>query len=275
MQPSPTNCMTRSTTPYFIVDAFTDRSFAGNPAAVVPLEEWKDDRWLRNVAMEMNLSDTAFLVAREDGFDLRWFTPSAEVELCGHATLASAVVLAELGKLADRASIRFSTRSGALPVERHGSVFLMDFPALTVVPTQPPPGLLESFENDPQYVGQGKYDFLIEFESEEAVRSIAPDFNELASVKCRGVVVTAKSDDPQFDFVSRFFAPAVGINEDPVTGSAHCLLAPYWAPRLGKTKMVGCQTSRRGGVVQVELRGERVTLGGEGVVFARGRIAGK
>jgi len=267
--------MMRSTTPYFIVDAFTDRSFAGNPAAVVPLEEWKDDRWLQNVAMEMNLSDTAFLVAREDGFDLRWFTPSAEVELCGHAILAWAVVLAELGKLADRASVLFSTLSGALLVERYGSVFLMDFPALTVMPTQPPRGLLESFENDPQYVGQGKYDFLIEFESEEAVRSITPDFNELVSVECRGVVVTAKSDDPQFDFISRFFAPAIGINEDPVTGSTHCLLAPYWAPRLGKAKMVGCQASPRGGVVQVELRGERVTLGGEGVVFARGRIAGK
>jgi len=265
--------MSSTTTPYFVADAFADRPFAGNPAAVVPLHEWKDDPWLQNVAMEMNLSETAFLVANDNGFDLRWFTPKAEVDLCGHATLASAVVLAELGKLEDRSSVAFSTRSGTLTVERYGSLFLMDFPALTAVPFQPPPGLLESLNGKPHYVGRSKFDFVIEFESEKVVRSIKPDFNRLASVECRGVVVTARSDNPQFDFVSRFFAPAVGINEDPVTGSAHCLLAPYWAARLGKSKMLGYQASSRGGVVQVELRGERVMLGGEGVVFAKGDIA--
>jgi predicted PhzF superfamily epimerase YddE/YHI9 len=267
--------MSSPQTQYFVVDAFTDRPFAGNPAAVVPLQEWRENQWLQNVAMEMNLSDTAFLVANGNGFDLRWFTPKAEVDLCGHATLASAVVLAEIGKLADGARVAFSTRSAVLTAERQGSLFWLDFPALTSVPSQPPPGLLESLNvAKARYVGQSKFDILIEVESESAARSTAPDFNRLASVKCRGVVVTARSDNRQFDFVSRFFAPAVGLNEDPVTGSAHCLLAPYWSARLGKSKMVGYQASARGGTVQVELRGERVMLGGEGVVFARGNIAG-
>jgi len=261
-------------TQYFVVDAFTDRPFAGNPAGVALLEEWRDKEWLQNVAMEMNLSETAFLVANANGFDLRWFTPTAEVDLCGHATLASAVVLAELEKLADRGRVTFSTRSGALTVERRGSLFVMDFPALKTVPCEPPPGLLESLNEKALYIGQSKFDFLIEFESEEVIRSIKPNFITLANVKCRGVVVTAKSDHPQFDFISRFFGPAVGINEDPVTGSAHCILGPYWGSRLGKSKMVGFQASSRGGVVQVELRGERVMLGGKGVIFARGNIAG-
>jgi predicted PhzF superfamily epimerase YddE/YHI9 len=147
------------------------------------------------------------------------------------------------------------------------------FPALSAVQAQPPPGLLESLHVTARYVGQGKFDFVVEVESEKAVRSVAPDFSQLGSVECRGVVVTSRSDNPQFDFVSRFFAPAVGVNEEPVTGSAHCLLAPYWGARLGKTKMVGYQASSRGGTVQVELRGDRVILGGAGVVFARGNIA--
>ncbi|HEY6225873.1 MAG TPA: PhzF family phenazine biosynthesis protein [Verrucomicrobiae bacterium] len=266
--------MIDSMIPYFVVDAFTHRPFAGNPAAVALLEEWKDDKWLQNVAMELNLSETAFLVANSNGFDLRWFTPAAEVDLCGHATLASAVVLAELQKFVDRSRVTFSTRSGDLTVERYGSLFQMDFPGLNVVPCQPPPDLLESLSGKALYVGQSKFDYVIEFESEEAIRSIKPNFNALANVKCRGVVVTARSVDRQFDFVSRFFAPALGINEDPVTGSAHCILAPFWGSRLGKSKMVGYQASSRGGVVQVELRGDRVILGGQGVIFGRGQIAG-
>ena len=265
--------MINSMIPYYVVDAFTDRPFAGNPAGVVLLEEWKDNQWLQNVAMEVNLFETAFLVANDNGFDLRWFTPKAEVDLCGHATLASAVVLAELRKLPDRSRVTFSTRSGALPVERDGSLFQMSFPALPDVPCQAPPGLLEAFSEKALYIGQSKFDFLIEFESEKAIRSVAPDFNVLANVKCRGVVVTARSDHRKFDFVSRFFAPAVGLDEDPVTGSAHCILGPYWGSRLDKSKMVGFQASSRGGVVHVELRGERVILGGGGVVFARGNIA--
>ena len=266
--------MIDSMTQYFVVDAFTNRPFAGNPAAVVFLEEWKDKKWLQNVAMEVNLSETAFLVANDNGFDLRWFTPTAEVDLCGHATLASAVVLAELQKLSDRSRVTFATRSGALTVERYGSLFAMDFPALNAAPCQPPPGLLESLNEKALYIGQSKFDFLIEFESEDVIRSMTPNFNALANIKCRGVVVTAKSANRQFDFVSRFFAPAVGINEDPVTGSAHCILAPYWGARLGKSKMVGFQASARGGIVQVELRGERIILGGQGVIFARGNITG-
>ena len=266
--------MIDSMIPYFVVDAFTHRPFAGNPAAVALLEEWKDDKWLQNVAMELNLSETAFLVANSNGFDLRWFTPAAEVDLCGHATLASAVVLAELQKFVDRCRVTFATRSGDLTVERYGSLYQMDFPALNVAPCQPPPDLLESLSGKALYVGRSKFDYVIEFESDEAIRCIKPNFNALANVKCRGVVVTARSVDRQFDFVSRFFAPSLGINEDPVTGSAHCILAPFWGSRLGKSKMVGYQASSRGGVVQVELRGDRVILGGQGVVFARGQIAG-
>lgn len=260
-------------TSYFVVDAFTDRPFRGNPAAVVPLTQWVDGRWLQNVAMEMNLSETAFFVPNAGGYDLRWLTPRAEVDLCGHATLATAVVLARLGKLPDGASVDFSTRSGVLTAVRQGSRFQLDFPALHVEPHAPPTGLMESLNVTARSIGRGTTDFLVEVESESVVRSAAPDFKQLAAVTCRGVVVTARSDDPQFDFVSRFFAPAVGIDEDPVTGSAHCLLAPFWGARLGKTRMVGFQASPRGGIVHVEVQGDRVLLAGDGVVFAAGEIA--
>lgn len=258
---------------YFVVDAFTDRPFAGNPAAVVPLQQWSDDRWLQNVAMEMNLSETAFLVPSGDGYHLRWFTPKVEVDLCGHATIASAVVLAHTGKLLDGSGVNFSTRSGILRAERKGSQFLLDFPALATQLCEPPAGLLESLNVAARYVGNSKFDFLVEVESERVLRGITPDFKRLAGVKCRGVVVTARSDDSRFDFVSRFFAPAAGIDEDPVTGSAHCLLAPYWSGKLAKPSMVGYQASARGGTVHVEVRGARVLLGGEGVIFAAGEIA--
>lgn len=265
--------MTTPRLQYFVVDAFTNRPFAGNPAAVVPLDRWREDAWLQDVAMEMNLSETAFLVPNNAGFDLRWFTPRAEVDLCGHATLAAAAVLAQLGRLNDGSIMAFSTRSGVLTAERRDARILLDFPALTAPPADPPAGLLGSL-NLPaaRYVGRSKFDFVVEVESERVVRAVSPDFKQLARVACRGVVVTACSDDPSFDFVSRFFAPAVGVDEDPVTGSAHCLLAPHWGARLNKTAMVGHQVSRRGGTVYVELRGDRVTLGGEAVVFATGEI---
>lgn len=257
---------------YFVVDAFTNRPFAGNPAAVVPLDHWKDDRWLQNVAMEMNLSETAFLVPNADGYDLRWFTPKAEVDLCGHATIASAVALARLGKLPDGSRVTFSTRSGVLSAERQGSRIALDFPALIPEQCEPAPGLLDSLNVAAKCVSKSKFDFLIEVPSESVLRDIKPDFKQLASVKCRGVIVTALSDDPRFDFVSRFFAPAVGVDEDPVTGSAHCLLAPYWAARLGRSRMLAYQASARGGIVHVEVHGERVVLGGEGVIFATGEL---
>jgi PhzF family phenazine biosynthesis protein len=261
-----------SGTRYFVVDAFTDRPFSGNPAAVVLLDRWRDESWLQNVAMEMNLSETAFLVPNGEGYELRWFTPKAEVDLCGHATVGSAVVLAQLGTLSDGSRVGFSTRSGVLGAERRGSRILLDFPALTAEPCEPPAGLLEALGVEAEYVGRSKFDFLVEVDSERVVRDVSPDFRRLACLGCRGVIVTARSDDRQFDFVSRFFAPAVGVDEDPVTGSAHCLLAPHWGGRLGKSAMVGYQASRRGGIVGVEVLGDRVILGGEGVIFATGEI---
>ena len=257
---------------YFVVDAFTNRPFKGNPAAVVPLDRWKEDAWLQNVAMEMNLSETVFLVPNAHGYDLRWFTPTIEVDLCGHATIASSVVLAHLGKLADGSNVAFSTRSGILEAKRKGSLIQLDFPALPSKPCDPPAGLLESLNVKPRYVGRSTFDLLVEVESESVVRGLTPDFKLLATVKCRGLIVTARSDDPHFDFVSRFFAPAVGVDEDPVCGSAHCCLAPYWSERLGKTEMVGHQVSARSGIIFVEVRGDRVMLGGEGVIFASGEI---
>ncbi len=258
---------------YFVVDAFTARPFAGNPAAVVLLDHWPDDTWLQNVAMEMNLSETAYLVPNNSGYHLRWFTPKVEVDLCGHATLASAVALARLNKLADGGTVAFSTRSGILTVVRQGARYQLDFPKKPAVAAAPPPGLIESLGAKPKYVGRNEFDYLLEIESETALRKLAPNFRELAAVQCRGVIVTAASDDPQFDFVSRFFAPAAGIDEDPVTGSAHCCLADHWSKRLGKTTLVGYQASARGGGVQVEVRGDRVLLGGEGVIVAEGQLA--
>jgi predicted PhzF superfamily epimerase YddE/YHI9 len=257
---------------YFIVDAFTDRPFSGNPAAVVPLTTWPADGWLQNVAMEMNLSETAYLVPDASGYRLRWFTPKVEVDLCGHATLASAAVLAHLGKLADGSHVSFTTRSGTLQAARRGNHFELDFPLTPAEERAPPPALLESLRVQPTYCGRTRFDYFVEVESEEILRSISPDYKTLAIVECRGVIVTAKSSDARFDFISRFFAPATGIDEDPVTGSAHCCLADHWAKRLGKTTMMAYQASPRGGMVQVELRGERVLLGGEAVVVAQGEL---
>jgi PhzF family phenazine biosynthesis protein len=257
---------------YFVVDAFTSRPFAGNPAAVVLLDQWQDNEWLRNVAAEMNLSETAFLVPKAHHYDLRWFTPKVEVDLCGHATLASALVLARQGNLDDGMGVEFSTRSGILRANKRGSRIDLDFPLKAEATTAPPSGLLESLNVAVRYVGRNEFDYLVEVESAAALRSVAPDFKRLAGVNCRGVIVTSLSDDPQFDFVSRFFAPAVGVDEDPVTGSAHCCLAAFWGRRLNKAKLIGYQASARGGIVHVEVRGERVVLGGEGVVVAEGEL---
>lgn len=257
---------------YFVVDAFTPRPFAGNPAAVVLLDQWPDDKWLRNVAAEMNLSETAFLVPKDHRYDLRWFTPRVEVDLCGHATLASALVLARIGKLADEMSVEFSTRSGILRADKRGSRIELDFPLKAAATVQPPEGLLESLGVTSRSVGRNEFDYLVEVESETTLRGVAPDYKRLAGVNCRGVIITSLSDDPQFDFVSRFFAPAVGIDEDPVTGSAHCCLADFWSRRLNKAKLIGYQASPRGGIVYVEVRGERVQLGGEGVIVAEGEL---
>jgi PhzF family phenazine biosynthesis protein len=238
----------------------------------VPLERWPEDAWLANVATEMNLSETAFFVSAGAGYELRWFTPRAEVDLCGHATLASAFVLAELGKLTDGAEVEFSTRSGLLKARRLGRGIELDFPLLREEAADAPAGLLEALGVTARYIGRSRFDYLVEVESERAVREMTPDFKALMDVKCRGVIVTARSENPSFEFVSRFFGPAVGVDEDPVTGSAHCCLAPYWGRQLGKTQMTAYQASARGGVIRVEVRGERVILGGDAVVFATGQI---
>jgi PhzF family phenazine biosynthesis protein len=226
--------------PIFQVDAFTDHAFAGNPAAVCLLSEPKDDRWMQAVAQEMNLSETAFLLEEEDGYRLRWFTPKVEVDLCGHATLASAHVLFTEKSPPATAPIHFYTNSGLLKAERKGDLIELDFPAEPAAETLPTPGLLEALGVSARYVGKNRFDFLVEVESEDVVRKTAPDFAQLATIEVRGVIVTSRAATAQYDFVSRFFAPWAGINEDPVTGSAHCCLGPYWKERLGKPRGQSC-----------------------------------
>ncbi len=249
------------------VDAFTDRPFAGNPAAVCVLRDQKPEAWLRNVAREMNLSETAFLWPREDGYQLRWFTPAVEVDLCGHATVASAHVLWADGHLAEGAQARFHTRSGLLTADRRGAWIELDFPAKRAEPAEPPPALLSSLGlEQAAFVGRNAFDYLVEIASEEQLRSLAPDMTALRRIPVRGVMVTARAA-AEFDFVSRFFAPAVGVDEDPVTGSAHTALGPYWAAKLGKCELTAFQASARGGVVRVRLEGDRVILGGQAVTI--------
>jgi PhzF family phenazine biosynthesis protein len=254
------------------VDAFTDRPFAGNPAAVCVLAKAPPEQWMRDVALEMNLSETAFLVPEDGGYRLRWFTPAAEVDLCGHATVASAHVLWQDRHLPPGAQARFHTRSGLLLADRRGEWIELDFPATPAVPSQAPAGMLEALGCQGQTVLRNKFDYMVELESEAAVRGIAPDFTALKKTKARGIIVTARPSTAGFDFVSRFFAPAVGIDEDPVTGSAHCALAPYWGERLAKTSMTGLQASTRGGTVRVRLEGARVILGGQAVTVMAGEL---
>ncbi len=254
------------------VDAFTATPFAGNPAAVVLLPAAAPESWMQAVALEMNLSETAFLVRRGDDFDLRWFTPAAEVALCGHATLASAHVLWEEDHLPAGEAARFHTKSGLLTARRRGDGVDMDFPARRERVFEPPAELAGAIGAQPRYVGRNVDDVLLLLDGEEAVRGLRPDFGLLRTLPVRGVIVTAPSARPGFDFVSRFFAPAVGVDEDPVTGSAHCCLAPFWAERLGRNELVAYQASRRGGVVRVCVEGDRVHLGGQAVTVVRGEL---
>jgi PhzF family phenazine biosynthesis protein len=254
------------------VDAFTDRPFAGNPAAVCLLPEPRDAGWMQDVAREMNLSETAFLHEQDGGWGLRWFTPAIEVELCGHATLASAHVLWETGRLKVGETARFHTLSGVLTADQRGNWIELDFPARSANEAEPPEGLVEALGAVPVFVGKSRYDYLLELRSEEAVRSCSPDPRRLASLPVRGVIVTARAESAPFDIVSRFFAPGSGIDEDPVTGSAHCTLGPYWAPRLGKEEILAYQASARGGVVRVRVEGERVKLSGQAVTILAGRL---
>jgi predicted PhzF superfamily epimerase YddE/YHI9 len=254
------------------VDAFTSEAFRGNPAAVCVLERPADDEWMQLVAREMNLSETAFLVPHETGFQLRWFTPSTEVDLCGHATLASAHVLWEDGHLALDRAARFETLSGRLTAERNGDWIELDFPVEPEHEAQAPLPLADAFGSTPRYVGRNRMDYLLEFEDEATVRSLRPDIRLLKSIEARGFIATSRSSAQGFDFVSRFFCPSVGIDEDPVTGSSHCCLGPFWAARLGKDELIGQQVSTRGGVVRVRLAGERVRLGGQAVTVMRGEL---
>ncbi len=252
------------------VDSFTDAPFAGNPAGVCVLPEPRDDRWMQNVAKEMNLSETAFLLKQDDGYSLRWFTPAVEVDLCGHATLASAHILWEMGALAADRQAHFHTRSGLLTADRRAAGWIeMDFPAKPEERTDAPAGLAEALGVEPVYVGQSQFDLLVEVESEAVVRSMQPNFTLLEKIPARGVIVTSLAASGDFDFVSRFFAPRVGVNEDPVTGSAHCCLSPFWSKRLGRNELVGYQASARGGVVRVRLDGERVHIGGQAITVLR------
>ncbi len=251
--------------PIYVVDAFTSKAFAGNPAGVCILEQEADVSWMQQVAMEMKHAETAFVRPLPDGFELRWFTPSVEVDLCGHATLASAHALWESGRLLLDQPARFHTRSGLL-VATKGAQIRLDFPA--EVPTES--DLPRSIDGlHPIWSGKNRMDWIVELATESEVRSFNPDFEQIASLGMRGLQVTAKADS-EFDFVSRFFAPQSGVDEDPVTGSAHCCLGPYWGAKLGKDKVTGYQASDRGGVVTVELFGERVGLLGDAVMTLEG-----
>jgi predicted PhzF superfamily epimerase YddE/YHI9 len=256
----------------FQVDAFTDKPFAGNPAAVCVLPEPANEGWMQQVANEMNLSETAFLVEQDDGYQLRWFTPQVEVELCGHATLASAHILWEQGFLPPDSLARFHTRSGLLSALSKNGWIEMDFPAEPEKPTDFPEEVFKAFGAHAQYVGKNRFDYLVEFDSADIVRNMVPNFSLLKDISGRGFMATSRSDDEQYDFISRFFAPAAGVNEDPVTGSAHCCLGPFWAHKLGKNELTGYQASARGGVVKVRVGAERVYLGGQAVTVMQAKL---
>ena len=254
------------------IDAFTSEPFKGNPAAVCFMDGERDDRWMANVAAEMNLAETAFLTPRDDGWYLRWFTPAVEVDLCGHATLASAHAIWSENISSD-AVLRFHTKSGVLTAARDGDFIELDFPAKRDEAIAAPAGLLDALGTDhATYVGRNQFDYIVELPSETEVRNLKPDHSVLRQLPVRGVIVTSRADKGDYDFVSRFFAPAVGVDEDPVTGSAHCCLTPFWAQRLGKNEMNAFQASPRGGAVRVRLEGDRVKLAGQAVTVFRGEL---
>jgi len=258
--------------PIYIVDAFAERPFQGNPAAICPLEQPADPVWMQQVAAEMNLSETAFIVPADEAFNLRWFTPTVEVDLCGHATLASAHLLWERGLAPKSRPIRFQSRSGLLTCTRAGKKIELDFPSEPAERIASIADLTVALGAQPVSLGRNRFDLIAEFESEEQVRRLRPDFGKLGEIPARGIIVTAPSDDRRFDFVSRFFAPAVGVNEDPVCGSAHCCLGPFWAAKLKKTELIGFQCSSRGGIVGIRVQQDRVVLCGTAVTVMAGQL---
>jgi PhzF family phenazine biosynthesis protein len=264
--------------PLYQVDAFTSRPFGGNPAAVCLLPRPQASAWLQAVAQEMNLSETAFLVptptAPEAHYQIRWFTPKVEVDLCGHATLASAHVLWEQDHMAATRAVRFTSRSGVLTARRHDTLIELDFPIRPTTAVAPPPQLLLALglAEAPRFCGRSGADYLLELPDEQAVASLSADHTRLRTLALRAVIVTAKSTAKDFDFVSRFFAPGVGIDEDPVTGSAHCALAPYWQARLGKQQLRAFQASPRGGELQLRLNDQRVLIAGHAITVLKGEL---
>lgn len=255
------------------VDAFTAHPFAGNPAAVCVMDGPADEDWMQSVAMEMNLSETAFLHPEADGYRLRWFTPTTEVNICGHATLASAHVLWEEGYLSPGQQARFQTLSGLLTADQRDGLIELDFPSKPEQAAEPPEGLLEALGVEASYVGRNELDYLVEVDGESVVRNLAPDFTKLRAVKMRGVIVTSRAEADEYDFVSRFFAPGSGVGEDPVTGSTHSCLAPYWGAKLGKQELRAYQASARGGHLTLRLVDNRVKIAGQAVTVLRGELA--
>jgi PhzF family phenazine biosynthesis protein len=253
--------------PLYQVDAFTSQPFHGNPAGVCLLAKPQPDAWMQAVAAEMNLSETAFLLPEANGYRLRWFTPAVEVDLCGHATLASAHILWETGRLAADQIANFYTKSGLLTACKDGSWIELNFPVKLVEQVDAPAGLAEALGVKPIFTGKNIFDYLVEVEHEDMVRTVQPNIARLKEIPARGVIVTSRSASAEYDFVSRFFAPRVGVNEDPVTGSAHCCLVPYWSEKLGKASMKAYQASARGGELRVAMDGERVRLAGQAVTI--------
>ena len=258
--------------PLYQVDAFTQEPFKGNPAGVCYLMAPQPTRWMQKVATEMNLSETAFFLIREPAIELRWFTPATEVDLCGHATLAAAHIIWETDLLPTTHAIRFETRSGFLKAHKRGDWIELDFPAESPEAILLPAGMAEALGTDPLSCFKTSMDVLVELGSEAEVLALKPDFKLLAKLGERGVIVTAPAANGQYDFVSRFFAPAVGIDEDPVTGSAHCALGPFWKERLGKKELIGYQASHRGGIVKVQVKGKRALLTGRCATVFQGVI---
>ena len=257
--------------PLIQVDAFTDKAYSGNPAAVCVLTEAKPDGWMQQVAQEMNLSETAFFYPEADGFRLRWFTPMVEVDLCGHATLATCHVLWTEGYLPEDQEARFHTRSGLLTAKHRGEWVELNFPANPSRSVEVPDGLGEALGVQPTAIGENSLGYLIEVDSAAQVRTLAPDFVALKQFPVHGIIVTSPGEAP-YDFTSRFFGPAIGINEDPVTGAAHCCLGPYWQARLGRSELLAYQASTRGGVVKVRNQGDRVHLSGQAITVLRGEL---
>jgi len=257
---------------YFIINAFTDNLDSGNQAAVCLFEQPVNDELMQGIASEFGLSETAFIEKNNSGFGLRWFTPRVEVDLCGHATLASAHVLWEQGLVKPDLTINFDTLSGRLSVNKMNELLIMDFPREDAVETECPEEIKKGFKIAPVFTGKNRFDYIAEVQNEEIVRTLEPDFSILEKLDTRGVIITSASESADYDFVSRFFAPNAGIPEDPVTGSAHCCLAPYWSSRFNKPKLTGYQASERGGFVYVEQKEKRVLLGGKAVTFSSGKL---